>query len=261
MTGETEKRTVKSVDTACNILEYLRETNGATVSDVATHTSLSAGSVHTHLTTLKEHGYVVQEGDRYKLGPLLLTLGEHVRNKNLLYRASKEEIDVLADETNECVHLVIEYEGRLVTLYEAFGENAVGTEYHTKKREEPIQHHHCTAAGKAMLSRYSRERVETILDRHGMPVRTPNTITDREKLFEELSKIRDRGFAISNEEQIVGIRAVGAPITAPDGEVLGAISVSGPTSRLKDDICREEISEQVIRTVNIAEININTINE
>lgn len=261
MTNETRIRTVKSVENAFEILEYLRDVNEATVSEVADHSELSPGSVHTHLATLKEQGYVVQEGDQYRLGPLLLPLGEHVRNKSRIYRAAEDQVDRLADDTGECAHLVVEHDGRLVTLYETFGEKAVGTEYHTKKREEPIEHHHCTAVGKAMLSQTPTERVEEILDQHGMVARTPNTITDRETLLEELATVREQGYAINNEEQMVGIRAVGASITTSGGEVLGALSVSGPTSRLKPDAVQNEVAEKVIRATNISEVNVNTIAE
>lgn len=258
MTNSTGRRTVKSVEKAFDVLEYLRDENGTTVSAIANHLPLSPGSVHTHLTTLKQRGYVVQEGDEYRLGPLLLPLGEHVRNKSVIYRAASDQIDKLAETTDECAHLVVNHGGRLVTLYEAFGGNAVGTEYHAKKREEPISHHHCTAVGKAMLSQYDDDRVSEVLDQHGMVERTPNTITDRDEFYEELREARERGFAISDEEQIVGIRAVGAPITTSDGEVPGGISVSGPASRLTQETIRDEIAEQVNRASNISEVNVHT---
>lgn len=254
-------RTVKSVENAFEILEYLRDVTGATVSEIAEYSTLSPGSVHTHLVTLKQRGYVVQEGDEYRLGPLLLPLGEHVRNKSRIYRAAKEEVDRLAEETNECAHLVIEDGGRLVTLYETFGENAVGTEYHMRKREEPISHHHCTAVGKAILSQVDDERVEEILDWHGMIERTPHTMTTPEELFDELEQVRKQGFSVNDQEQMVGIRAVGVPITTSDGDVLGAISVSGPTSRLKSEAVQNNLAEEVIRASNIAEVNVHTLTE
>ncbi len=261
MAEETRVRTVKSVENAFEILEYLRDVNEATVSEVAEYSTLSPGSVHTHLTTLKQRGYVVQDDDEYRLGPLLLPLGEHVRNKSRIYRAAEEEVDRLAEETGECAHLVVEHDGRLVTLYETFGENAVGTEYHTRKREEPISHHHCTAVGKAILSQLDEERVEAIVDRHGMVRRTPQTMATREELFEDLERVREQGYSVNDEEQMVGIRAVGAPVTTSDGDVLGAISVSGPTSRLNADEAETDLAESVIRASNIAEVNVHTITE
>lgn len=259
MSDDSQMRTVKSVENALEILEYLRDVNEATVSEIAQHSTLSSGSVHTHLTTLKQHGYVVQGGDAYRLGPLLLPLGEHVRNKSPIYQAAAEQVDRLAEETGECAHLVIEHDGRLVTLYETFGENAVGTEYHTRKREEPIEHHHCTAAGKAILSQLDDEDIATIIDRHGMLQRTPHTITTRADLFAELEEIREQGYAINDEEQMVGIRAVGAPVTTSSGDVLGAISVSGPTSRMQFEEIENSLAEEIIRATNISEVNVNTI--
>ncbi|WP_336037221.1 IclR family transcriptional regulator [Halobacterium yunchengense] len=261
MTGGAETRTVKSVENAFEILEYLRDANEATVSEIADHSRLSPGSVHTHLATLKQRGYVVQEGDEYRLGPLLLPLGEHVRNKSPIYQAAAEQVERLAEETGECAHLVVDHDGRLVTLYEEFGENAVGTEYHTRKREEPIEHHHCTAVGKSILSRLPEERVADILDRHGMVQRTPNTITTTSALLEELETVREQGYAVNDEEQMVGIRAVGAPVTTSGGDVLGALSVSGPTSRLRAEDVESSLAEEIIRATNISEVNVNTITE
>lgn len=259
MAEESRVRTVKSVENAFEILEYLRDVNEATVSEVAEYSTLSPGSVHTHLTTLKQRGYVVQKGNEYRLGPLLLPLGEHVRNKSRIYRAAKEEVDRLAEKTGECAHLVVKHDGRLVTLYETFGENAVGTEYHTRKREEPISHHHCTAVGKAILSRLGAERIKEIINRHGMVERTPHTMTTSEKLFEDLEQVREQGYAINDEEQMAGIRAVGAPVTTSGGEVLGAISVSGPTSRLTSEEAENTLAEAVIQASNIAEVNVHTV--
>lgn len=261
MTEGTRVRTVKSVENAFEILEYLRDANEATVSEIAEHSPLSPGSVHTHLATLKQRGYVVQDGDAYRLGPLLLPLAEHVRNKSPIYQAAAEQVDRLAEETGECAHLVVEHGGRLVTLYETFGENAVGTEYHTRKREEPIEHHHCTAVGKSILSQLDEERVADIIDRHGMVQRTPHTITTPEELLAELEQVCEQGYAVNDQEQMVGIRAVGAPVTTSSGDVLGALSVSGPTSRLKHEEVRSTLAEEVIRATNISEVNVNTITE
>lgn len=259
MAEANKKRTVKSVENAIEILEHLRDTNGATISDIAETSSLSSGSVHTHLVTLKDRGYVIQDDGTYKLGPLLLPLGEHVRNKSPIYQAGKEQVDRLAEETGECAHLVVKHDGQLVTLYETFGENAVGTEYHTRKREEAIEHHHCTAAGKAILSQLEDERVREILNNKGMVERTPHTKTTPDELLEELAQVREQGYAINNEEQMIGIRAIGAPVIASSNEVLGAISVSGPTSRLQSEKLQDELADEIIRATNITEVNINTV--
>jgi DNA-binding IclR family transcriptional regulator len=259
MPKEHGHRKIKSVDTTCRLLKLLRERRQATVSALAADLDLTPGTVHTHLATLKGHGLVVQNDGGYRLGPRFLTLGEFVRNHSDLYQAAKDEVEDLADESGECVHLLTEHDGRLVPVYERFGENAVAVEYHNRKREEPVKHLHCTAAGKAILAYTPDGRVEEIVDEVGLPPNTPQTITDRDALLDELERICERGYSVADEEQLQGIRAVGAPIRDSDGAARGAVAVSGPISRLKGERFESEMPELVTRTANICEVNYETL--
>lgn len=251
-------RTIQSVATTCKITEYLREWNGGTVSELANETGLTPGTVHTHLSTLREHNYVVKNGNEYRLGYHLLALGESVRNHQELYLAGKEQIESLAEETGECAHLIIEHDGQMYTLYERFGQKAVGVEYHDRKREQPVAHLHCTAAGKAILSRFSDELVIEIMADRGMPQVSENTITDIDELLDELESVRDRGYAIANEEQMEGIRAVGAPIKRSRDENAGGIAVSAPTARLEEKRLLETLPDKIMQAANICEVNLRT---
>lgn len=100
--------------------------------------------------------------------------------------------------------------------------------------------------------------MNAIIDRHGLPGRTDRTITDRERLYEELETVRERGFARNDGEEVRGIRAVGAPILTGDDSVLGAISISGPESRLQGDRFEEELPTRVMSAANVIEVNLNT---
>jgi DNA-binding IclR family transcriptional regulator len=240
------------------LIEELRHAKGGTVTELADQTDLSPGAVHTHLSTLKQAGYVVQHGTTYSLGPQFLACGESVRNDSELYQASKNEIDELAAESGECVHLIIEHGGKLFALYERFGPKAVGVELHNRKREEPLDHLHCTAAGKAILAHLPGDRAKDIIHRSKLPQNTSNTITDPTKLADELDDVRQRGYAFADEEQMQGIRAVGAPVLDAEGGVRGAIALSGPTSRLQDATFHEEFPEMVTQAANICEVNLQT---
>lgn len=68
----------------------------------------------------------------------------------------------------------------------------------------------------------------------------------------------DRGYAFNDEEEITGLRAVGAPVHASQGDVIGGISVSGPLSRIQEDRFREELPELVVEAANVIELNIDT---
>ncbi|MUW13980.1 ArsR family transcriptional regulator [Halorubrum sp. CBA1125] len=249
-------RKIRSVAKACEIIRLLRERNGATVSELSAATDLSPGTVHTHLATLREANFVVQRDNEYHLGFQLLTLGEHVRHHQALYRAAKEQVDQLAEETGECAHLIIEHDGHMYALYERFGPEAVGTEYHDRKREQPLNHLHCTAAGKAILAAMSSDQARETLRRRELPQLTDHTITDVDELMAEIEETQHRQYAIADEEQMHGIRAVGSPVTLPNRENIGAIAVSGPTARLPDDRLRESFAEKVIQATNICEVNL-----
>jgi DNA-binding IclR family transcriptional regulator len=258
MTDGPERRTIKSVERAHEIIECLRETDGARLSAIADRVGLTPGSTHTYLSTLRGMGYVVKTDGRYELGPEFVTLGEYVRNHSVLYRAAKEEIDRLAEKTDEAVHLVVEHDGQGIALYERLGEEAIGTEYHRELRQQPHQHLHCTASGKAILAQLSESRVRDVLDKRGMAPQTPNTITDRETFLKELETVREQGYAVNDEEELLGIVAVGASITDGDGEVVGSIAISAPKTRMEEEAFRAELVELVSRAANVTEVNLQT---
>ncbi|WP_245779502.1 IclR family transcriptional regulator [Halostagnicola kamekurae] len=93
------------------------------------------------------------------------------------------------------------------------------------------------------------------MDRLGLPEVTDKTITDRSALKDQLEEIRERGYAIDDEERVIGMRCVAAPICDENDRPIGAISVSGPTNRFDDDIFKAEIPKNVLSTANVIEVN------
>lgn len=253
MATPTNRRTLATTETSLRIVEKLRELNGARVTELAEEMDLAASSVHSHLSTLEEAEYVVKDGDTYRLGLMFLDFGEFVRNNNEYYSMAESKVDQLAEETGGRAHFVVEEHGMGVYVYTCSGKHAV----ETFSRDGRRLYLHRTAAGKAILAHLPREEVEEIIDRHGLPERTSNTITDREELFETLEAVRDRdGIAFNIEEQIRGIHATGAPVRGPDGRAIGALSVSGPTHRMKGDRLHEGVPEAILGTANELELGI-----
>jgi IclR family acetate operon transcriptional repressor len=109
---------------------------------------------------------------------------------------------------------------------------------------------------KAIMAHLPRERVNEIVERHELSASTPNTITDREILDDELARIREEGVAFDDEERIAGLRCVAAPILSKNDRALGAISVAGPSNRVRDDRFTEELPQRVLETVNVIELNV-----
>lgn len=251
MGTKNELRTVQSVQLALEIIELLEERGQAGVTDLATALERSKGTIHSQLATLLENDYIVKENGQYRLSLKYLELGEAVKEQIAGYDVVREELEDLAEKSDELAQFATEEHGKAVYLHKATGENAVQTASSPGKRE----YMHCISLGKAMLAYMPEERVDEVLDRHGMEAYTDQTITSRDDLKVELEEIRERGYAFDEEELIQGIRCVAAPVKSDD-EILGAISVSGPSTRMVGEWFREEVPDMVTRSANVIEINI-----
>lgn len=246
-------RRVQSVDTALQIVELLEARDGAGVTEIANGLGLAKGTVHTQLSTLREHGFVAKSGDDYQLGLRFLELGENAKDRLSIPDVAKTELDKLAEETDTRTQLIVEENGMAIVVYLSRGPNAILPPTDVGYRE----YLHCIASGKALMAHLPTERVESIIARHGLVERTDATITDREALFDALAEVRDRGFALNDEEKLRGLRAVGAPIIGQDGRPIGAISVSDTTRNMSDRRFREEFPDRLMSAANVIEVNHN----
>lgn len=246
------KHAVKSVETGFRILDTLKELDGAGVSELATHLEIPKSTVHNYLSTLVQEEYVVKDGSSYRVGIRSLEYGAYARSQLDIYNIAKPEVDELATTTGELANLMIEEHGRGSYLHRARGENAVQVEAHVGTRV-PL---HGTGLGKAILAHFPDDRVDEIIDRHGLSSSTPDTITDRAELEKELAQIREEGVAFDDGERISGLRCVAAPILSTEDRILGAISVSGPSNRIQDDRFTDELPSRVLEAVNVIELNV-----
>lgn len=246
------KHPVRTTEKSLQLIERLRDGEGGRVTELAEELDMGKGNVHNHLATLQEQGYVVKDGDEYQLSLKFLDIGGYVRDQMPLMAEGIAEIERLAEESGELVNLLTEQRGYGVYLYVSRGENAVELDtyagFHT--------YLHSTAAGKAILAYLPEAEVLDIVEARGLPAETENTVTDIDALVDRLEQVRDRGYAIDDEERLKGLRCVAAPILVED-RAIGAVSISGPNSRISGDTFTEEIPEQVLNTANVIEIGIN----
>lgn len=249
--ADESKRTVDAVGTTCEILDALQENERMGVTAVAEEVGMAKGAVHRHLATLDEHEYVVNEGGEYRLSLRYLDMANHVKGMIGNYDVIAGELRNLASETGEIAQFATEEHGWVTYVHKATGESGIQTASSAGRRE----YMHSTSLGKAMLAEMDEDRVRAILDRHGMPGKTEHTLTDRDALFEDIERVRERGYALDDEENIEGLRCVAMPITGGDDDILGAVSVSGPVSRVTTDRVEDEITEALARSTNVIEIN------
>ena len=250
--GNKAQNRIQSAQVAFRIVETLKELEGAGVSELAKELDMPKSTTHNYLSTLEETDYLTKEDGAYYVGVRFLELGSYVRNRRKIYEIAKPEVRELAQETGELANLLVEEHGKGTYLQRARGEQAVNVEAPEGARV-PL---YCTGLGKSILAHLPEERVENIIEREGLEQVTSNTVSDREALYEQLEEIRQRGYALDDEERIQGLRCVAAPILSTDDRVLGAISVAGPSNRIRGERYRETLPNKVLETVNVIELNV-----
>lgn len=251
MSGKA-KNSVGSVERTFAIIEAIKECEGAGVTELANRLEMPKSTVHNYLSTLEQEEYLVKEDDVYYVGTRFLDFGAHARNRRPIDSIARPEVNRLAEQTGELANLLIEEHGRGIYLHRVGGDRAVKVEAHVGTRV----YLHTTGLGKAILAHLPDARVDEIIERHGLPATTPQTVTDPDELRAELETIRERGYATDDEEKLAGLRCVAAPVLSDDNRVLGAISVAGPTNRLRGDRFREELPDKILEAANVIELNV-----
>lgn len=243
--------TLGSVEKAFLILERLKDVERAGVSELSNQLDLPKSTVHIYLQTLRKQGFIVRTDDDYSLSYRFLEYGGRIRNHSKLYQVAKVEVDKLAAETGEVANLGIEEDGLRILLYKAGGPDAI----HDNAPVGEYTNMHWTALGKAMLAHFQRSRVRSIIETHGLPRANEHTITDADALFAELKRIRERGYSVEDQERRQGVLTVGTPIMDRNSdEVISAISISGPKSRVDDPDKFEDLVSDIKQAANVIEL-------
>lgn len=243
--------------TLLEILEGLERLGGGQIRDIAAETGITKSTVHNHLSTLRQRGYVVKSGDDYHLGLRFLQLGEAARNRGPLFTFGRPEADDIANQTGELTNLATHENARGVYLYRRRGESEVRFSTDAGERHDL----HCSATGKSILAYSPPSLLDDVISTHGLTQYTQNTITSRAELEADLESVRENGLALDLEEYEKGLRCIAAPILDADDRALGAISISGPAMKLTGDYYREELAETVKSAANVISLNISRADE
>lgn len=232
--GTTEAASSSSVLRAFDVLDGIAAASdgSASLTQIANRLKVSKSTAHRYLTTLE--GLAVVERDEhesYRLGLRLVELAGVVLSDHDVRREAEGELEALARYTKETAHLAVPSGSEVFYLAKFDSPHSLRMVSRIGARM-PM---YSTALGRSILAHSSEERVEDVLA-EGLPRRTPSTITDARALRTNLELVRERGFAIDDEENEPGVRCVGAPIFDMGGSVVAAISVSGPSTRVTREV-------------------------
>ena len=234
----------RAISKALEVLEILkRSPDPQALHQLTPKVGLTKSSLFRILHTLEAAGYVERTNGQYVISidrrPMILTslltrllriADPHLRELTREFRESTA-LGVLFDNHIEVVAVV--ESPQLVRMGNTLGG---------------ILQPHASSIGKSIAAFQTEERRERLLRSYGILQMTPKTITDETLLREEFRRVREQGYAVDNEETTMDGHCFGAPIMLADGEVLAAISMSLPATRVGSGKRQRQLIDSVIRT-------------
>lgn len=220
---------IRAVDRLFDIVETIQVHDGAGVSELADEMDMAKSTVHAHLSTLKNRGYLEQdEANQYHLTLKFLTLGGDVRQKRTIYSHVEPLLAEIASETGESTNYVIESQGKMTFVGSVLGEEGINTEIDDGFRSAL----HESPEGKLLLAHLPETRRNELLDEIEFPI---DNSVGRATFTAELDEIREAGVAYGNETIIKNVATVSVPVIDNEDVFYGAIVVAGPSLRFTQD--------------------------
>ncbi|CCK31776.1 oxidoreductase [Streptomyces davaonensis JCM 4913] len=228
---------VQSVDRAISVLEILAQRGEAGVSEVAGEIDVHKSTAFRLLGALEARGLVEQAGERgkYRLGFGIVRLAGAVTGRIDITQQGRPICERLAEELGETVNIAVMQEHYAINLYQVRGPGAI-TAHNWVGQLTPL---HATSSGKILLAYMPTKERAALLGAAGMKKVTPRTITAKTKLEKNITEARERGYAYTLEELEIGLHAMAAPVRNRDGDVIAALSASGPGYRLTEERLHE----------------------
>jgi len=225
--GKESRRTSQ---TSLRIIEAVSELGHATLTEISEYCGIPTSTLHTHLQTLEQGEYLIKQGNEYCLGMKMFHLGKKARRRDERYQIARKEAWELSNKVGEEVSFAIEENEQMIIVYDELASPSdkgfqIGRYFSM----------HSSASGKAALAEFEDDRVREIVNKQGLEKYTKNTISSEAVLFDELDQIRKQGYAVNNQEEVDGLKAIGVAINEPNGRLFGTLDIAGPPYRLPDN--------------------------
>lgn len=224
------QNTVQSLDRALDVLELLTSRGALNLTGIASGLGQSPSTIYRMLTTFEARGVVRMDpaSQEWSIGPEAYRIGAAFLRQGGIIERSRPLMRSLMEKTGETANLGIEKSDQVLFVSQVETHETIRA-FFPPGTQSPM---HASGIGKALLSLYPEDRLKRFFRTMRMEAFTEHTITEGDRLRQEMQVIRDRGYAFDNEERTIGMRCVAAPITNVHGEVVAGISVSGPSHRM-----------------------------
>lgn len=222
---------VQSVHRALDLLERIAaQAEGARLTDLAAESGLAPSTTHRLLTTLEQRGFVQCDAgqNRWHVGQRAFAVGSSYTKQRSFVAPALPFLRRLRDATRETANLGVIEDGEVVTLSQVESREIMRAISPPGGRV-PLM---CSGMGKAILATLPDGEIDRVITRHGLRAMTNHSLTSREAVHREIANIRQRGYALDDEEFVLGLRCVAAVVWGPQAEAACAISVSGLAARM-----------------------------
>src|SRR4030043_1100600 len=235
----------KSLLRAIDMLDLLEENATLSVAEISNLLGLPRSTTYKYLARMRECRFLDydQSLEKYKLGMKLFELGTAVQNRIAIDRIAHPYMEELSNQLGETVGLTVLDRNDALYVEKVEPESNRPMVILVRKGIRfPL---HAGAASKILLAYQQDERIELFLKTQRLVKYTEKTIVDPHELRKELKAIRKVGYAFSEEEITLGIRALAAPILDNEGKIVAALVVFGPIQRI-DDQKKEKILKSIL---------------
>ncbi|MHB1533387.1 MAG: IclR family transcriptional regulator [Acidimicrobiales bacterium] len=231
--AQTRRTEVAVIHKALDLLESLAA-SPSTAAELSARIDMAKPTVYRILRTLQTRGFIAKEldGTRYMLGSAFHALGSAARSSGDLVSLARPFLIRLGAEFEETVNLAIPLDGQIFYIDVLESGHRLRTHIPVGTRDNL----HSTALGKAILAALPEPETRAILMSIDRVARTPTTLVTIPALLQQAKRIREKGYAVDNEENELGSVCVASVFRGHDGRPVGAISVSGPLGRMQDDL-------------------------
>lgn len=206
------------------LVRVLESEQPVALAEIASASGIPKSTASRLVSALERQGLVEQDGERGRLrpGPAILRVAERSMLERSILELARPSLDALGQLTGETINLAVPGPSGVEHIAQVESAHFLGAGQWLGRSAD----FHCTANGKVFMA----------FDRAPIPARppalTPRTITDATRLTAELARIRREDFAEAVEELEVGLAAIAAPVRGAGGQVVAALSITGPTVRM-----------------------------
>lgn len=226
----------ESAGKALDILFYLAKTEGeVTLARMSKETGMNKATALRYLSVLESRGVVERRPGGWSLGLSLFELGSKVPVRALVVEKARPIIERLARESGESANLACLAGDSAIFLDRAEANRSL------RMRSAPGDRLplYCTGVGKAILSQLPEDRIRAILGAAPLPKINESTLTEPEDVIREAQRAKELGYGVDREEYEVGLTCYAMPLRLPGSDFAGAVSISGPSARMRNPDSKE----------------------